>query len=258
MIKQINISSDFNEEIASTILEAWGHEDIKVIHLINEEKPDDIRDFYEKKGCLIGEYKLLAEDVSLGDRSNQKANKIWMDVRYDSNIKDAYRHSSNPQPLHTDGSYNPDFPNATLMCCISNSASGGETIFLNLKKLVSILEEEDPELLNFLFTEEIIHQRTGYSQKKPILYNQNEKLKINFNYYCISKDNLPRSLEFIEKFFYFLNNSEKLKKYIDPVKLNVGDAVFWKDSETLHGRNGFAPKKNSERFLWKAAINIGR
>ena len=48
-----------------------------------------------------------------------------MDVRYDSNIKDAYRHSSNPQPLHTDGSYNPDFPNATLMCCISNSASGG-------------------------------------------------------------------------------------------------------------------------------------
>ena len=181
-----------------------------------------------------------------------------MDVRYDSNIKDAYRHSSNPQPLHTDGSYNPDFPNATLMCCISNSASGGETIFLNLKKLVSILEEEDPELLNFLFTEEIIHQRTGYSQKKPILYNQNDKLKINFNYYCISKDNLPRSLEFIEKFFYFLNNSEKLKKYIDPVKLNVGDAVFWKDSETLHGRNGFAPKKNSERFLWKAAINIGR
>ena len=49
MIKQINISCDFNEEIASTILEAWGHEDIKVIHLINEEKPDDIRDFYEKR-----------------------------------------------------------------------------------------------------------------------------------------------------------------------------------------------------------------
>ena len=42
------------------------------------------------------------------------------------------------------------------------------------------------------------------------------------------------------------------------MKLNPGEAVFWKDSEILHGRNGFVPKKDSDRFLWKAAIEIGR
>ena len=37
----------------------------------------------------------------------------------------------------------------------------------------------------------------------------------------------------------------------------MGEAVFWKDSEILHGRSGFKPKMESERFLWKAAIEIG-
>ena len=153
MIQQFNIKKKFSKETAKLIIKKWMIDDNKVFHLISSAKKNDIRDFYEKIGNIIGKYKLLAEDVNLGDRSSQKANKIWMDVRYDSNIKDAYRHSSNPQPLHTDGSYNPNFPNATIMCCVSNSISGGETTFLELKKLVKILKQDDPELLDFLFTE---------------------------------------------------------------------------------------------------------
>ena len=134
MIKQYTIKEDFNKKIAKSIIDAWMIEGNKVFHLISNTPKDRIRDFYEKIGNMVGKYKLLAEDVNLGDRSNQQANKIWMDVRYDSNINDAYRHSSNPQPLHTDGSYNPNFPNATIMCCVSNSVTGGETIFLKLEK----------------------------------------------------------------------------------------------------------------------------
>ena len=44
--------------------------------------------------------------------------------------------------------------------------SGGETIFLELKKLVEILKQDDPELLEFLFTKEILHERSGYINKK--------------------------------------------------------------------------------------------
>ncbi len=258
MIQQYTIKKDFNEDLAKSISDAWMIEDKKIFHLISDLKKENIRDFYEKVGNIIGKYQFLAEDVNLGDRSSQKANKVWMDVRYDSNINDAYRHSSNPQPLHTDGSYNPNFPNATLMCCVSNTVSGGETIFLELSKLVDILKQDDPKLLEFLFTEDVLHERTGYSNNKKILFFENKKLKVNFNYYCVSKKNSEKILNNIEKFFKFINTSEKIKKNITPVKLNIGEAIFWKDSEILHGRNGFEPKKDSDRFLWKAAIEIGK
>ena len=129
--------------------------------------------------------------------------------------------------------------------------------FLGLEKLVEALKEDDPKLLDFLQSEDILHERSGYISKKKILYQEKGILKINFNYYCISKKNSQDNLNLIKKFFDYINKSEKLKKFTHPVKLNVGEAVFWKDSEILHGRNGFVPQKNSDRFLWKAAINIG-
>ena len=258
MIQQYNINEKFNKDFAKSIIDEWMIEENKVFHLTSNIQKEKIRDFYEKIGNLIGNYKLLSEDVNLGNRSKQKANKIWMEVRYDSNINDAYRHSANPQPLHTDGSYNSNFPNATIMCCLSNTAQGGETIFLDLKVLVDILKQDDPQLLEFLFTEDILHERTGYTNKKKILDIENKKLKINFNYFCVSKKNSKKSLQNVEKFFNFINTSQKIKENISQIKLNVGDAVFWKDAEILHGRNGFVPKKDSDRFLWKAAIQIGQ
>ena len=112
MIQQYNIKKNLNEKLANSIIKAWMIEDNKIFHIKSNIKKENIRNFYEKIGNKIGKFKMLAEDVNLGDRNNQKANKIWMDVRYDSKIDDAYRHSSNPQPLHTDGSYNPKFPNS--------------------------------------------------------------------------------------------------------------------------------------------------
>jgi len=258
MFQQFNLSNNFDNRVAKSIIEKWNVDDNKVFHLINDVKEDNIRDFYEKIGNIIGKFHMLAEDVSLGDRSSQKANKIWMDVRYDSNINDAYRHSSNSQPFHTDGSYNPEFPNATIMCCISNSIDGGETIFLKLENIVEILKLENPKLLEFLFTEEILHERSGYKNKCQILYLENKKLKINFNYFCVSKNNSKKSLDNVKKFFNFINTSQKIKNCILPIKLNSGEAIFWKDNEVLHGRNKFEPKKDSDRFLWKAAIDIGK
>ena len=93
--------------------------------------------------------------------------------------------------------------------------------------------------------------------KKKILYFEDKKLKVNFNYFCVSKKNPKKSLQKIKKLFNFINTSEKIKKNLLEIKLEEGEAIFWKDSEVLHGRNGFLPKKNSDRFLWKAAIDIG-
>lgn len=258
MIQQFDIKEKLNKHMVKTIIDSWLVEKNKIFHIKSNIAENKIRDFYEKVGSQLGRYEMLAEDVNLGNRDNQKANKIWMDVRYDSNINDAYRHSSNPQPLHTDGSYNKKFPNATIMCCISNTAKGGETIFLDLNKLVEIMKSDEPKILEYLFSKDVLHERSGYSNKKKILQEENGKYKINFNYYCVSKKNSTETIQFIERFFNYLNTSNKIKKNIIPLKLKPGEAVFWKDSEILHGRNGFIAQENSERFLWKAAIKIGK
>ena len=39
--------------------------------------------------------------------------------------------------------------------------------------------------------------------------------------------------------------------------MKTGDALVWKDSEVLHGRNGFIANKVSDRFIWKCAANFG-
>jgi alpha-ketoglutarate-dependent taurine dioxygenase len=258
MIKSFNIQSSINKKNINSILKTWNSDEIKIIHLKSNMPGDNLRDFYETIGKKIGKFCKFAEDVNLGSRSKQRSGKIWMDVRYDANIKNAYRHSSNPQPLHTDGSYIPKYPNATLMCCISNSAIGGETTFVDPELLAKVIKKENPTLLNFLLQTPIIHERSGDKKKKKILEVKNGKYKVNWNYYCVSKKNPKKVLKLVENFFNYLNESKKIKKITKKIKLNPGHAVFWKDSEVLHGRNGFVANRNSERFLWKCAIEIGK
>ena len=258
MIQNFLINNSINNKTVNSILQTWSDQSKKVFHIRANLSKSDIRDYYENFARKIGELKFLAEDVSLGDREKQRANKIWMEVRYDSSIKDAYRHSSNPQPLHTDGSYISNYPNSTLMCCVSNSAIGGETTFLNVKELVQILKMKNPELLEFLLTTKVLHERSGDRKNKKILEFKNGKYNINFNYYCISKKNSKKIFENVNFFFNLLNNSKEIKETTMAIKLNVGDAIFWKDSEVLHGRNGFYPTKTSDRFLWKCALEVGQ
>ena len=256
MIKKFQLKNNLDQESVEAITNAWSLSENKVFHLKSNTSSNLVRNFYESVGEKIGKLHHLAEDVGHGDRDNQRTDKIWMEVRYDSRIKDAYRHSSNPQPLHTDGSYIKSYPNSTLMCCVANSEVGGETIFLKAEELVKILETKNKKLLEFLLTKEILHERSGDSTNRKIIEMKDNHYKINFNYYCVSKKNPQSTLEYVEQFFKFINTSNDVKEKTQAVKLKVGDAVFWKDSEVLHGRNGFVPTKNSDRFIWKCAIEI--
>ena len=256
MIKKFQITDNLNDKIIDNILSSWSLDDNKIFHIKSNISGDNVRNFYENLGKKIGKLSKLGEDVGLGDRNNQKSNKIWMEVRYDSKIQDAYRHSSNPQPLHTDGSYEMNWPNSSMLCCVANTNDGGETIFLDLKELIKILEIKNKRLLDFLLRTEVLHERSGSKKNKKILEIKDNVYKVNFNYYCVSKKNSENILKNVDQFFKFLNSSEEIKKKTKAIKLDSGDAVFWKDSEILHGRNGFVAHKNSERFLWKCALNV--
>ncbi|RZJ70844.1 TauD/TfdA family dioxygenase [Flavobacterium sp.] len=257
MLKEIKISVDNFAASAQEIKESWNDPSLKVYVLKADKNPDNVRDFYEENFKYIGKPVALAEDVTLGDRDNQRSGQIWMEVRYDPSFQDAYRHSANAQPLHTDGSYIPDFPSSTILICKANAGQGGETTFIDSLDVLEALRSEQPELLDFLLTTKIPHARSGDFRNDEVIRLEGNDVFVNWNYYCVDKTISDDLREKVEKFQDFLLHSPLIKEKTIGVKLVPGDAVYWKDNYVLHGRNSFVANETSERFIWKCAIDVG-
>lgn len=247
-----------SQEVCRNLVSAWKNDPTaKVFVLRANQELENVQSHYQSIFPSLGTPRAFAEDVGAGDRNNQRTGQIWMEVRYDPKFPDAYRHSSNAQPLHTDGSYIPGYPNSTLLACVVNAGVGGETTFLDLPDLVTILESENPELLQQLRTVVVPHSRSGDSRVSRILEGEGKNARIYWNYYCVAKDANLLAREVADKFHQFLGSSSEVKRRTLPVKLGPGDGVLWKDDELLHGRNGFQATQTSERFIWKCAFDVG-
>lgn len=246
-------------DLASEIMGNW--DNYKVFHITGKEfaSSSDMRVFYDQmmescgKPAEIGESVVIAADR---DSKEQKSGQRWTEIRYDPKIPDAYRHSANAQPMHTDGSYVPDFPEAATIYCQQSAANGGETTFLNSDDLISALQAENPELLRRLTSEKILHSRSGDEKLAPIIAIESGTTILSWNYYCVAKSETAEHMDLKEQFFNYLNVSTLVREKTIPVALKPGDCVIWKDHELLHGRNGFNPSMPSERFLWKSAFQV--
>ncbi len=241
----------------SSLVAAWENDKNKVFVLRTDDHVDDMRAMLTANFQYLGKPVELAEDVNVGDRDNQRSGELWFEVRYDPKHPDAYRHSANAQPLHTDGSYIPDFPNATLLSCVANAGIGGETTFIDAVDLVACLHAEDPELLSELKNCDMPHARSGDFRTEKVIEVKDDKTLVNWNYYCVAKDIDPARRALADRFFNYLLESPMVQEKTVGVKLTPGDAVTWKDREVLHGRNSFVANAESERFIWKCAIDIG-
>ena len=241
----------------AALVNAWQDDENKVFVLRTTGPVKDVRTLMEDNFRHLGRPVPLAEDVNKGDRDSQRSGELWFEVRYDSSHPDAYRHSANAQPLHTDGSYIPDFPNATLMACVANAGEGGETIFIDAEDLVTALQTENPELLADLRKNGMPHARSGDARTEKVIDSESGKTLVNWNYYCVDKNIDKSGKDLSERFFAYLQSSAMVRSHMTEIKLRPGDAVTWKDREVLHGRNGFKANVESERFLWKCAIDIG-
>ena len=257
MLREIKFSVDHFEAVSDNIKRVWKEKEAKVFVLKADKVPSDVKVFYEKAFPHLGTPIPLAEDVNVGGRDNQRTGEIWFEVRYVPHHDDAYRHSANAQPLHTDGSYIPDFPSSTLLACVANAGEGGETTFIDSKDILAILQEEQPQLLEKLLSNKIPHARSGDFRNDEVIRVENDDVFVNWNYYCVD-NNIDSTLrETVEEYQNFLLNSVGIKEKTIGVKLQPGDAVFWKDNYVLHGRNSFIANQESERFIWKCAIDIG-
>ncbi len=248
-----------NAETAhAELVSSWKETENSVFVLRAKTAPQDVLAHFNRLLPTLGAAATLAEDVTIGDRGNQRSGEIWMEVRYDPKHPNAYRHSLNAQPLHTDGSYIPSFPNATLMCCVANAGVGGETTFISGKNIVEALQKNRPDLLAALTSRPIRHARSGDERSELTIDMSKTPVELNWNYYCLAEDLPPQDRAVCDEFFRFLQEDPIIQDHIVAVKLRPGDAVAWKDRQVLHGRNSFEATQESERFLWKCAIDIGQ
>jgi alpha-ketoglutarate-dependent taurine dioxygenase len=242
-------------ECASAIVAAFPAS--KVLHLRGLGRSGDMRSYFTEVFALAGEMKALAEDARIGDRGSQRTGEFWFEVRYDPSIPDAYRHSANAQPLHTDGSYIPGFPNAGFLGCVSMTSDGGETIFLDGVDLVRIFEQRRPDLLERVLSQPVPHKRSGDFRELPVIRNLGAEPLLNWNYYCVDPDCTDEVRQLQEELFEFLRDEPMIAEALIEVKLAPGEAVIWKDDRVLHGRKSFHAERESERFLWKTCVDIG-
>lgn len=245
------------EQCADAFLPAW---DRGLVFHIRGPKPDmDLRDYYGRLMALAGEPARLAEDASIGDRHHQRTQEVWMEVRYDPSVTNAYRHSNQPQPLHTDGSYIPTFPSAGLLACVSQASAGGETVFLDGRVLVEIMANHAPTLLADLTSVPVPHGRSGDRKVTTVIQipgGNRDQVLLNWNYYCVEPNSGDDVQALRAQFFSFLAEDHAVAAATLPVRLEAGEALIWKDDRVLHGRNGFTPQAVSERFFWKAAFEV--
>ena len=82
-------------------------------------------------------------------------------------------------------------------------------------------------------------------------------MEVKLNFYCVQDNQNLKIKDMVKEFKFFLDNDKDIEKQIIPIKMKNGDALVWKDSEVLHGRNGFIANKVSDRFIWKCAANFG-
>ena len=242
------------ETVAEAIARAWP--ETKVIHLKGIRPDGDLREFYMKLFDRIGYPLKLAEDASIADRNAQRTGEIWFEVRYDPSVPDAYRHSANAQPLHTDGSYIPNFPNSGFLACQAMASDGGATTFIDAVHLVDALREEAPDLLRRLERTDLPHSRSGDRRVERTIRWEGDEPLVNWNYYCVDSAAGDEVQALREDFAQFLRKSSAVEAHTKRVKLAPGEAVLWKDDRVLHGRDSFNPEKPADRFLWKAALQV--
>lgn len=224
----------------------------KIVQTIGVAQSISLNEFWDRISDNIGDCMLLSEDPVTGKRIGEK----WLEIRYDSSIKNAYRHSKNAQPLHTDGSYVGESPYISFFFCINQAQKGGATVFLDSDELISLLRQENPTLLTDLCQTSVCFAKDQDYKRRPIIDFDDYGSNVNFNYYCVDPNETDFAKELVERFHHFLQTRVVAENKTYSIKLQPGEAVFFHDDRLIHGRNAFEATRDSERFFWKSALKL--
>lgn len=197
---------------------------------------------------IFEESKLVKiETTQIDVNKLSKYSQKWWKIEYDPLNETVYKHSKTSQPLHTDNAFLKNPPSISLFAMEKQVNKGGETTLLPLTKLVSLLEEKDPKLLEELSENlfEIVKGNEVEGNLCPII--DLKKMVINWNYYRTKKNSIQHA-NTIQRFFNFLNSLEK-DNLIYVIKFYTYDVYIFNDLKFLHARKSFEAKKKGDRLL---------
>ncbi len=225
----------------------------EVVRLSPISIPPDFRYYYDALVEAIGTPVNIAEDYATG---GAPTGERWSEIRYRSEVPDmdAFRHSKNAQPLHTDESYVSTSAGVMLFYCEAAAPRGGETTFISGRPLVDFMAAEAPELLDRLQTVNVRFQKADDFKDRPIVQIADDgSVDLNFNFFCIGP--APTSdAEKLNRDFHDFLETRLPQELILSVGLNPGEGVTWRDDLVLHGRNSFDAVNTGDRTIWKTGL----
>ncbi len=221
------------------------------MHVRGAPRSSDMKAFWDEAIRAFGTKVSVDEDPDTGEATGAG----WSSVSFDPVRSNRFRYSCTPQPLHTDGSYLPDPPPTVFLICEKQAHSGGATVFLDGPVLETVLRSERPDLLRRLRTVPIRFGKGGSEVETPIISTSATGSRLTWNYFAASESNTARAAELCRHFREFLNQLTA-RGLPRALRLAPGDAVFFRDSALLHGREGFAAQRAGDRVLLKGGLRI--
>ena len=225
--------------------------DTRVLRLRGAKPDGEPLAFWSGVGEAVGPSSDTIEDSVTGEL--KMAPGAWMDVRFEPDRADSYRHHKVGQPLHSDGAYVPrEYVREIALFYLERQArAGGESLFVDAATVAEHARAEAPQLYEALTTLPVRFGKAGApGRTTPILVTRDGRLKINWNYFRV----LPGQGEAVDRL------REDFRAFLDRLidagavqsfRLDEGDAVFFRDEEVLHGRRDFAAEQSGDRLLWK-------
>ena len=178
---------------------------------------------------------------------------VWMDVRFEPDRPDTYRHHKVGQPLHSDGAYSPPelAQDIALFYLERQAPTGGESLFVDAATVAEHARAHAPQLHSALTSLPVRFGKAGEpGRATTILSSKDGRLKINWNYFRV----LPgqgRAVDALREDFRSFLDEMVEAGVVESFRLQQGDAVFFRDDEVLHGRRDFEAERSGDRLLWK-------
>jgi alpha-ketoglutarate-dependent taurine dioxygenase len=211
----------------------------------------DLLPFYERLADAMGDWVPLDEDLV----TQEKTGGRWIEIRYDPQISNAYRYSSNRQPMHTDGAYESNAPDIAFFFCLNMDVIGGATTFVDSWDLLNYLERYSPQLMEDCQRIPVTFKKGSDSKTRPIIAWQEDEPRLTWNYYPVLETS-PEVANLRKQFHDFLEHKVVEGGLCLPVPMKPGDALFFHDDRLLHGRNSFIAQKTGDRFLLKGGLRL--
>ena len=124
MIVKVKNKSRFFRDCADELLELWSCKSNKIFVVEAEDSPRYVKKFYfENFKYLVSPFP-SGKDAKVCRKKNPNGS-IWFEVRNDASALNTYRHLTEAQPFHTDGSYISNFPSSTIMYRMKMKVSEG-------------------------------------------------------------------------------------------------------------------------------------